>query len=150
MKMLTQEEAKRICDKVMSLSAPTNAACRSATAGQYPLRAQCGIDGRPARKHRADRERGFRQAQGTASINEFDDKSLEKVVRRAEDVARLAPENPEFLPAIKQQATNLLPPSARRLPPSIRSTARKWRPSASTQRRSRADRCWLLQRHHRL
>jgi hypothetical protein len=50
------------------------------------------------------------------------------VVRRAEDVARLAPENPEFMPAIKQQATNLLPPSAKRPPPSIPSTAPKWRP----------------------
>mgnify|MGYP003341093428 CR=1 FL=1 len=31
------------------------------------------------------------------------DKSLEKVVRRAEDVARLAPENPEFMPAVAKQ-----------------------------------------------
>ncbi|MBA4146466.1 MAG: peptidase C69, partial [Cytophaga sp.] len=33
---------------------------------------------------------------GAATINEFDDASLEKVVRRAEELARLAPENPEF------------------------------------------------------
>ncbi|MBN8265546.1 MAG: TldD/PmbA family protein, partial [Xanthomonadales bacterium] len=37
-------------------------------------------------------------------INEFDDASLERVVRRAEDLARLAPENPEFVPAIDKQA----------------------------------------------
>ncbi|MDB5753715.1 MAG: Peptidase, partial [Massilia sp.] len=42
--------------------------------------------------------------QGTATINEFDDKSLEKVVRRAEETARLAPENPEFMPAVAKQA----------------------------------------------
>ncbi len=35
---------------------------------------------------------------GSASINEFDDKSLEKVVRRAEELAQLAPENPESMP----------------------------------------------------
>ena len=32
----------------------------------------------------------------TATINEFDDASLEKVVRRSEALAKLAPENPEL------------------------------------------------------
>lgn len=35
---------------------------------------------------------------GTASINEFDDASLKKVVQRAEELAQLAPENPEYMP----------------------------------------------------
>jgi predicted Zn-dependent protease len=34
---------------------------------------------------------------GTATIDEFDDASLEKVVRRAEELAKLAPENPEYV-----------------------------------------------------
>lgn len=34
---------------------------------------------------------------GIATINEFDDASLEKVVRRSEELAQLAPENPEFV-----------------------------------------------------
>jgi len=34
---------------------------------------------------------------GVATINEFDDASLEKVVRRSEELAQLAPENPEFV-----------------------------------------------------
>jgi predicted Zn-dependent protease len=38
-----------------------------------------------------------------ATINEFDDASLERVVRRAEELAKLAPENPEFMPAIEKQ-----------------------------------------------
>ncbi|MCD9029239.1 TldD/PmbA family protein [Luteimonas sp. BDR2-5] len=46
----------------------------------------------------------FGKRVGTASINAFDDASLQSVVRRAEDLARLAPENPEFLPAIGRQA----------------------------------------------
>jgi predicted Zn-dependent protease len=41
---------------------------------------------------------------GTATINEFDDASLEKVVRRAEELATLAPENPEFMEPLPQQA----------------------------------------------
>jgi predicted Zn-dependent protease len=40
---------------------------------------------------------------GTASINEFDDEGLERVVRRAEELARLAPENPEFMPFLGPQ-----------------------------------------------
>jgi predicted Zn-dependent protease len=40
----------------------------------------------------------FGKKSGTASINEFDDASLEKVVRRAEELAQLAPENPEHMP----------------------------------------------------
>jgi predicted Zn-dependent protease len=40
---------------------------------------------------------------GTATINEFDDASLEKVVKRAEELARLAPENPEFMEPLPQQ-----------------------------------------------
>lgn len=39
----------------------------------------------------------FGKKLGTATINEFDDASLEKVVRRSEELARLAPENPEFV-----------------------------------------------------
>ena len=40
---------------------------------------------------------------GTATINEFDDASLEKCVRRAEELAQLAPENPEFMEPLPQQ-----------------------------------------------
>lgn len=40
---------------------------------------------------------------GTASINEFDDASLEKVVRRSEELAQLAPENPEHMPVLGPQ-----------------------------------------------
>ncbi len=42
----------------------------------------------------------FGKRTGTATINEFDDASLEKVVRRAEELARLAPENPEYMPLL--------------------------------------------------
>src|SRR6186713_1002121 len=40
---------------------------------------------------------------GTATINEFDDASLEKVVRRSEELAQLAPENPEFMEPLGPQ-----------------------------------------------
>lgn len=40
---------------------------------------------------------------GSASINEFDDASLQKVVKRAEELAKLAPENPEFMEPLGPQ-----------------------------------------------
>ena len=45
----------------------------------------------------------FGKKSGGASINEFDDASLEKVVRRAEELAQLAPENPEFMGLLDPQ-----------------------------------------------
>jgi predicted Zn-dependent protease len=39
----------------------------------------------------------FGKKVGVATINEFDDASLKKVVERAEELAKLAPENPEFV-----------------------------------------------------
>ncbi len=35
---------------------------------------------------------------GVATINEFDDASMKKVVKRAEELAQLSPENPEYMP----------------------------------------------------
>ncbi len=45
----------------------------------------------------------FGKKSGTATIDEFDDASLEKVVRRAEELAKLAPENPEYVPFLGPQ-----------------------------------------------
>lgn len=45
----------------------------------------------------------FGKKTGTATINEFDDASLQKVVKRAEELAMLAPENPEFMPLLAAQ-----------------------------------------------
>lgn len=45
----------------------------------------------------------FGKRVGVATINQFDDGSLERSVRRAEELARLAPENDEFMPAVDKQ-----------------------------------------------
>lgn len=45
----------------------------------------------------------FGKKLGVATINEFDDASLRKVVQRSEELARLAPENPEFVPFMDPQ-----------------------------------------------
>jgi predicted Zn-dependent protease len=45
----------------------------------------------------------FGKKTGTATIDEFDDASLEKVVQRSEELAQLAPENPEHMPLLGPQ-----------------------------------------------
>ena len=152
MKMLNQEEAKRICDKVMSLSKADE--CRVQISGarngniRYARNAvsTAGL----TENTQLSISVAFGKRQGTASINEFDDKSLEKAVRRAEDVARLAPENPEFQPAIKKQeyktsatyseATAAIDPEYRAEVAAV---------SINACRKQGLGGCWLLQRHHR-
>jgi predicted Zn-dependent protease len=45
----------------------------------------------------------FGKRAGTVTTNEFDDASLERAVRRSEELARLAPEDPEFMPPLGPQ-----------------------------------------------
>ncbi|MBV8251754.1 MAG: TldD/PmbA family protein [Chitinophaga sp.] len=46
----------------------------------------------------------FGKRSGTATINEFTDEALKRVVQRAEELAKLAPENPEYMPLLGPSA----------------------------------------------
>jgi predicted Zn-dependent protease len=102
MTILTQDQTKRICDRVLSLSKADECIVTIGGKRNGNIRfarnavSTAGLIDDTAITVRV----AFGKRQGTATINEFDDKSLEKVVRRAEDLARLAPENPEFMPAV--------------------------------------------------
>ena len=56
-------------------------------------------------------ESRFGKRSGIATCNEFDDATLKRCVQRAEEIAKLAPESPEYVPFIGAQ-TYLSPPSA--------------------------------------
>jgi predicted Zn-dependent protease len=45
----------------------------------------------------------FGKKVGTTTLNEFDDASIRKAVQRAEELAKLAPENEEYMPIMEQQ-----------------------------------------------
>ncbi len=108
MSIFTEQQAKAILDKVLALSKADE--CTATLAGSIDGNIRFAlnnvstsgiVDNTELAVHVA-----FGKRVGVATINEFDDASLERVVRRAEDLARLAPENPEFMPAIgKQQYT---------------------------------------------
>lgn len=105
MAILSNEEAKKILEKVISfskadgISASINGGNRgniryarnSVTTAGEDSNLSLGVTS------------NFGKRSGSATINEFDDASLEKVVRRAEELANLAPENPEFMEGLGPQ-----------------------------------------------
>jgi len=106
MSIYTEEQARAILDKAIKASKADQ--CSATLNGgingniRYALNS-VSTSGRVSDCDLAV-EVAFGKRIGTATINSFDDASIEAVVRRAEELAKLAPENPEFVPAIDKQA----------------------------------------------
>ena len=100
MSILNKEEARKLLQKVISFS--------KADACEVGLSGSEGGNIRYARN--AISTSGdvstlslsvtstFGKKSGTATINEFDEAALKRVVTRSEELAQLAPENPEYMP----------------------------------------------------
>ncbi|NCI45217.1 TldD/PmbA family protein [Sediminibacterium soli] len=105
MAILTKEEAKALLAKVMAFSKAEECEARLSGSEQgnirYALNAVSTAGDVSTLSLFVSSTYGKKTA--SASINEFDDASLEKVVRRAEELARLAPDNPERMPALGPQ-----------------------------------------------
>jgi predicted Zn-dependent protease len=105
MPILTKAEAKALLTKVLSYSkaeqCEVNLNCSDSGNIRYARNSVSTSGGISANSLVVSS--AFGKKLGTATINEFDDASLEKVVRRAEELAQLAPENPEFMPFLSPQ-----------------------------------------------
>jgi predicted Zn-dependent protease len=105
MSIYTEEQAKAILDKVIKLSKADE--CSATLSGSNEGNVRYALNSVSTSGYTSDVdlavEVSFGKKSGTASINQFDDASLEAVVRRAEELAKLAPDNPEFMPAIEKQ-----------------------------------------------
>ena len=106
MSILTQEQTKKISDRVMSLTKADECIVNveGSRIGNIRFARNAVSTAGLADDTRIQIQVAYGNKQGTTTINEFDDKSLERAVRRAEDLARLAPENPEFMPALAKTA----------------------------------------------
>lgn len=105
MAIYTKEEARKILEKALSFSKAD--ACEINLSGSNSgniryARNTVSTSGYSSTQSLVVQS-SFGKKVGTATIDEFDDASLEKVVRRAEELAQLSPENPEFMAPLGPQ-----------------------------------------------
>lgn len=105
MAIYTKEEARKILEKALSFSKADT--CEINLSGSNSgniryARNSVSTSGYSSNQSLAVQS-SFGKKSGTATIDEFDDASLEKVVRRAEELAKLSPENPEFMEPLGPQ-----------------------------------------------
>jgi predicted Zn-dependent protease len=105
MNILSESEAKALLQKVLSYSKADE--CEVNILGEERgniryARNAVSTSGSLINQNLAVQS-SFGKKVGTATIDEFDEASIEKVVRRSEELARLAPENPEYVPLIGPQ-----------------------------------------------
>ncbi len=105
MAILTKEEAKKIIDKVLSYSKADemSVALNGNRTGNIRYARNSVSTSGETTNLSLSITAVFGKKSGTATINEFDDASLEKTARRAEEIAQLAPENPEYVPMLGPQ-----------------------------------------------
>ena len=105
MAIYTKEEAKQIMEKALSFSKADG--CEINMSGSESGNIRYARNTVTTSGHRSNQtlvvQANFGKKSGTATIDEFDDKSLEKVVKRAEELAKLSPESPEFMDPMSGQ-----------------------------------------------
>lgn len=105
MGIFSKEEAKKVMEKAMSFS--TADACVINLGGSESGNIRYARNSVSTSGHQSNQSlavtSSYGKKSGTATIDEFDDASLEKVVKRAEELAKLAPENPEFMQPLGPQ-----------------------------------------------
>jgi predicted Zn-dependent protease len=105
MAILSKEEARQILEKIVSFSTADSCTVNLGGSNQGNIRyarntvSTSGIESNISLGVTA----AFGNKSGTATTNELDDESLKNVVKRAEELARLSPENPEFMPPLEPQ-----------------------------------------------
>lgn len=103
--ILTESEAKALLQKVLSYSKADE--CEANILGEERgnlryARNEVSTSGSLINQN-LQVQSAFGKKVGVATIDEFSDESIEKVVRRSEELAMLAPENPEYVGVLEPQ-----------------------------------------------
>jgi predicted Zn-dependent protease len=106
MSLFNEAEAKAILDKVIKLSKADecSATLQGSNDGNIRFARNSVSTSGEVQTSTLVVQVAFGKKVGIATIDEFSDAALERVVRRAEELAKLAPDNPEFMPAIEKQS----------------------------------------------
>lgn len=105
MAILTEQEAKALLQKVLSYSKANECVVNigSSDGGNIRYARNAVSTSGGVTQSTLVVSSAYGKKSGVATINEFDDASLEKVVRRSEELAQLAPENPEYVSILGPQ-----------------------------------------------
>ncbi|MBW2276351.1 MAG: TldD/PmbA family protein [Deltaproteobacteria bacterium] len=103
--MLSREKSKAIIDRTLGLSKADEAQVSLSAASKSYLRFARGAPWYSGRSstHSLVIRSSFGSRSGTCTVNQLDDTSIEGAVHRSEQLARLAPEDPEFVAALGPQ-----------------------------------------------
>ncbi len=105
MAIYTKDEARQILEKALSYSSADTCEVNLTGSNSGNIRyARNSVSTAGAQSNQQlVVQSSFGLRVGTATIDEFDDASLQKVVKRAEELAKLSPENPEFMEPLGPQ-----------------------------------------------
>ncbi|WP_299461579.1 TldD/PmbA family protein [uncultured Microscilla sp.] len=105
MSILSKEEAKKILAKALSFSKADDCivTLNGSDSGNVRYARNTITTSGVRSTMTLGVQSSFGKKTGTTTITEFDDQSLEKVIRRSEELARLSPENPEYMPPLGPQ-----------------------------------------------
>src|SRR5271168_1283309 len=103
--MLTQDEAQKIAQKVIALSSYPECQVNISDSEQvYTRFANNGITTAAfSRRHTVTCSVTRDGQTGSYAVNDLDDDNLKALVKKAEELAAIAPPNPERLPALGSQ-----------------------------------------------
>jgi predicted Zn-dependent protease len=101
----TKEQAKALIDRVLSFSKAeeTFVSLSGGDRGNLRFARNTATTSGASSGYSLAVAASFGKRSGTVTTAEFDDASLQRAVRNAEEIARLSPENPESMPALPPQ-----------------------------------------------
>jgi predicted Zn-dependent protease len=101
----TKEQAKSLTDKVLSISKAeeTLLGLNGTDSANLRFARNTATTSGATSGYTLAITAQFGKRAGTTTTSEFDDASLQRAVRAAEEIAKLSPENPELMPAVEPQ-----------------------------------------------